>query len=291
MTEIHDYIRVQRIDDLFTKLHTTQPPVKVLCGGTDLFLKLPLGQEPSISLIDISELSDLAGIEKVEEGLRIGAATKLEDIATSNYFEGATEILAYGASQVGSRQIRNLASIGGNICNAAPSADTSAPLLALDAEVEILSQKGTRRVLASDFFKGPGQTVLERHEVCSAVIVPKQPDNAAGVYIKHCVRGAMELALVGVAVVLWQSGGKLDARIALSAVAPTPLRAYQAEERMRSLDELSEESTHAIGKLAAQAAKPISDVRASAEYRQAMISRVTQRALLQAYQQLQNGQE
>lgn len=291
MTEIREYYRVHSIEEHFERSQSCNSPVKVLCGGTDLFLKLPRGNQPDVSLIDISEISELSGIERTSSGIRIGAVTKLEDIATSNLFIDAEKILAYGASQVGSRQIRNLASIGGNVCNAAPSADTSAPLLALDAKVEILSQQGVRQVLVSEFFVGPGQTILSEKEVCSAIFIPKQPKNSTGVYIKHCVRGAMELALVGVAVVLWKSGSKLDARIALSAVAPTPFRVFNAEEMVRSLDELNEENVQAVGNLAVQASKPISDVRASAEYRQAMIRKITKRALLQAYKQLQYQQE
>lgn len=288
MTEIDNYVRAKTIDDVFQLLERkTTSEVKFLCGGTDLFLKLRRGETPYVSLIDISGIPELIGIDADQDGIRIGAATKLSDVARSEALTGALSILAYAASQVGSVQIRNLASIGGNICNAAPSADTATPLVALDAEVEILSPSDKRRLAATAFFKGPGQTALEPHELLSAIWIPKPPPKSAGVYIKHCVRGAMELALVGVAVLLWKKDDGFDGRITLGAVAPTPIRARQAEARLRGLRKLSEESLEAVAQIAAEEIKPISDVRASAGYRKDMTYQLTKRALTQTYQALQ----
>lgn len=291
MTEIDQYINANSLNDVFTRWQVLPSPTKLLCGGTDLFVKLPKSEVPFVSLIDISHIPELVGVDRTDEGVRIGAATKLSDIVDSDKFTGASRILQYGASQVGSLQIRNLASIGGNLCNAAPSADTSAPLLALDSEVEILASDSVRRVKLSGFFIGPGQTILADQEMVSAIMIPDQHQNAVGKYVKHCVRSAMELALVGVAVVLWRENGKLAGRIALSAVAPTPFRAYAAEALIRELDALSIEDCEKVAKVAVQAAKPISDVRASADYRNAMIIKITKRTLSQVYHQLNEGQE
>ena len=291
MTEVDQYVRAASLADVFSQWQTLSPPVKLLCGGTDLFVKLPNAKAPYISLIDISRVPELSGIERVENYLRIGAATKLTDVVESTVFSGAAQILPYGASQVGSLQIRNLASLGGNLCNAAPSADTSAPLLALDAEVELHSAFAQRRIKLAEFFVGPGQTVLADQEMVSAIWVPDQPQDAAGMYVKHCVRGAMELALVGVAMVLWRENGKLAGRIALGAVAPTPLRAYQAEALLGELDSLGPDECEQIAQQVVKAARPISDVRASADYRTAMIGQITKRILTQVYEQLERGLE
>ncbi len=291
MTEVDQYVRAASVADVFAQWQTLSPPVKLLCGGTDLFVKLPKGEVPYISLIDISRVPELAGIERLDDYLRIGAATKLTDVVESAFFTGAAQILPYGASQVGSLQIRNLASLGGNLCNAAPSADTSAPLLALDAEVELRSAFSQRRIKLAEFFVGPGQTVLADQELVSAIWVPDQPQDAAGMYVKHCVRGAMELALVGVAVVLWRENGHLAGRIALGAVAPTPVRAYAAEALLQELDSLSPGDGERIAQAVVEAASPISDVRASAGYRNAMIGQITKRILTQVYDQLERGLE
>ena len=287
MTEIDNYLRANSILEvfqLFDSLTATQ--VKILCGGTDLFLKLRNGEAPNVTLIDISEIPDMIGIREYPDAIRIGAGTKLSDVAKSDVLSGSLRILADGALQVGSRQIRNLASIGGNICNAAPSADTAAPLVALDAEVEILSRNNERRLAASAFFKGPGQTALEHHELLSAIWIPKPPQKSSGIYIKHCVRGAMELALVGVAVVLWKVKDAIEGRITLGSVAPTPIRAHKAEAKLHGLNSFDPESLEAVAEVAAQEIKPISDVRASAWYRKDMTHQLTKRALCQAYQAL-----
>ena len=181
---------------------------------------------------------------------------------------------AQAARELGSIQVRNRATIIGNVCRASPSADTLPPLIADGAQVVIHGGNGTRQVALEDFFTGPGKTVLNPDELVTELRVPAPAPRTGKVYIKHGRRKAMELATVGVAVSLSES----EIGIVLGAVAPTPLRARRAEGLLRGKimnDELIEKAAAA----AVSESRPISNVRASAEYRREMVGVLTRRAL------------
>jgi len=281
MTEIKDYIRVYAVAEALAALQDTGAPTRLLAGGTDLFLKLRVTDSEAVVVVDISDVAELNGIHENGFGVRIGAATKLADVARSDAMTGALKALADGAGLVGSPQIRNLATIGGNLCNAAPSADTAAPLLALDAVAEIASPSGKRSLPLKDFFTGPGQTALKKGEMLLSILIPKQPDGAVSVYLKQSPRRAMDLAVVGVAVLAAHTNGKLEARLALGAVAPTPIRVPEAEKLLNQTAKINDQVINEAARLAVRATRPISDVRASAEYRLDMIKNLTARALKQ----------
>ena len=158
--------------------------------------------------------------------LRIGSATKLADIVRSPFLTAGCGCWPTSAAQVGSVQIRHLATLGGNLCNASPSADTAPALLALDAEAAIVSHEGERRVPLDRFFLGPGRTVLQPGELLAAILLPGRWREGAATYLKHAPRGAMDLAVVGVAASFSRKpDGPPEVRLALGAVAPTPIRA------------------------------------------------------------------
>jgi carbon-monoxide dehydrogenase medium subunit len=282
MFTINDYIRGRSLEQVLAVLADTSQPMRVLAGGTDLIPRIQPDSDDKIAVVDIGGVGELEGISGVDGGLRIGAATKLADISEAQVLSyDPWQVLAVGASLVGSPQIRNLATLGGNICNASPSADTIPPLLVLDAQVELASVRGTRSVALADFFIGPGKSILEADEILSAVIIPKPAPGSAAVYLKHSPRRAMDLAVVGVGARLAKAGDGLEARIALGAVAPTPLRVLEAERLLQDAARLDEDLILEAARLAAEAAKPISDVRASAEYRVEMVRVLARRALLQ----------
>ena len=192
--------------------------------------------------------------------------------------------LQQGAEEVGSVQIRNLGTPGGNIATASPAGDFLTPLLAGAASARLASSRGERTVPLDEFFLGPRQTVLADDEIIVDLHLPAPPPRTSGLYIKHCERRQMDLAFVGVAVSVTlaaDDGVVQDARIALGAVAPTPLRATAAEEAVRG-QSLDDATLAAAGRLAAEVTNPISDVRSSAEYRRTMTDVLTQRALRQA---------
>lgn len=284
--KIYRYVRARSLDEALHVLRDAEPPAQLLAGGTDLLIKFRKGQPYPRTLIDISEVPELMGIWASEAGLRIGAATAIADIVQSPVLAGGTEILAQAAGKLGSPQIRNRATIGGNLCNAAPSAEMAGPLLTLNAQAEIVSARGRRSVPLDQFFVGPGSTVLQPDEILATLYIPWPASDTQGIYIKHSVRKAMDLAIVGVSVTLSMKAGKPDTHIALGAVAPTPIRARKAEQCIAAAGRLDDAVIAEAALLAAQESAPISDVRASAEYRRDMVQVLTARALRQVHAQL-----
>ena len=258
---------------------------RFLAGGTDLVIAMKeKGLLPKY-IVDLKRLPGLGGIRENSDGsISLGALTTLHEIETSALIKNKYPFLAQSAAEVGSIQIRNRATIGGNLANASPSADTSPALIALGAIVTIASASGQRQIAAEDFFKGPGQNAMNPDEILTEVTIPKIGANLVGEYIKFSPREMMDLAYVGVAVVynLAESDRRCTGvRIVLGAVAPTPIRAKRAEAALES-QVLSEALAEKAGQIAAEEAKPISDVRSSADYRRAMVGTMTKRALLNA---------
>jgi carbon-monoxide dehydrogenase medium subunit len=279
MVTIGDYVRIRSVDELLALFKAANGPVRIIAGGTDLLTRIEPDSGQRVLVADISDVSELAGLEATDGFLRIGAATKLADIEGSELLGGVLNVLACGASLVGSPQIRHLATIGGNVCNASPAADTIPPLLILDAQAELVSPRGVRTMPLNEFFVGPGQTAMQDGEFLAALTITTPPEGAVATYLKQSPRRAMDLAVVGVGALLAREGGSLKARIALGAVAPTPLRAVEAEKLIERAPELEETTIAQAADLAAQAVTPIDDVRASAEYRREMIRALTERAL------------
>lgn len=280
MSDIVDYRRAATIQEACQLLE--QPVAYVIAGGTDILLRSSR-MSGEISLVDIGHIQELAGIREQESGIRIGAMTHLADVARAEIFQQpAYQALVMGAIQVGSPQIRNLASIGGNLCNAAPSADTAAPLLALNACAEITSRSEVRTVPLTEFFLGPGKTVLTRGELLTSILIPTASKGAKSFYIKHSPRRAMDLAFVGAAVAL-TCAGEPQAAIALSAVAPTPIRVPEAELSIRQSRTVTKDVLVQASYLTAEAARPISDIRSTDAYRKEMVQVLTLRALCQVF--------
>jgi CO/xanthine dehydrogenase FAD-binding subunit len=188
-------------------------------------------------------------------------------------------VLPFTARYMGSPAIRNLATVGGNLCNASPAADLPPVLLALDAEVGLAGPAGERRLALAGFFRGPGQTVLRPGELLAWIEVPRKHRGWDVRYERLDVRRAMDIAIAGVALALHRGGGRVrEARVALAAVAPTPLRVPAAEAALREAG-LTPAGIEAAAALAATAARPISDVRATAEYRRDMVAALVRRGL------------
>ena len=171
---------------------------KYIAGGTDVMVLVRQKKLKPKNLISIRNIKDLAYIDTAN-GLKFGAATTHSDIDGHDVIKRAYSALTDATSWLGSRQIRNVATVGGNICNAAPSADTACPLLVLDTMVSIVGPKGTREVALDDFFQGPGKTVLEPGELVKGFVIPAFGENTGSAYIKHTRRQAMDLPILGVA--------------------------------------------------------------------------------------------
>ena len=258
---------------------------KVLAGGTDLLVSMKKREILPEHLINLKGIEELKHIHyDKKKGLEIGGLVTLREIERSTIVKEKYGALWDAANVMAAPQIRSLATIGGNLCSAVPSADTAPPLMALGAMVTLAGKNGERTLLVEDFFAGPEASVLKPDEILSHVSIPNPPENSGGAYLKLMRRNAMDLALVGVAACLRLDGGKRvceEARIALGAVAPTPMRALRAEESLLN-KEPAELVAMEAGKIAAEEARPISDIRASKEYRTQMVRVLTKRAVLAA---------
>lgn len=277
------------VDEALQLLQKSSGEVRLLAGGTDVMVGMRVGKMKPDLLINLNKITDLAGIkpsDHFDEGLFIGALTKISDVEHAHELVGGYSILSSAAGTLASVQIRNLATLGGNICNAAPSADTATSLLVLDAVAEIAGRDGRKFVLLEDFFTGPGMTVLEGERILIGFHLPPQPEQTAGVYIKHGARKAMDCCTLGVAALISMNNNRISkARIAIGAVAPTPLRVHEAEALLEGKT-LAQDLIKEAAQLAEDAARPIDDVRGQAWYRKQMVGVDTRRALSKIAEEL-----
>lgn len=220
-------------------------------------------------MISLKNVEELRGFSVSKNGYRLGAGMTLRGITRSNELTQNFPGLVYAAGVVASEQIRTLATLGGNICNASPSADMVPPLIALDAVVQLVSNQGQRDLSLSEFFKGPGESILKSGEIMHSIFLPHPSGNM--IYSKHAPRKFMDLAVVGVAVRLAKKNGKInEARVALGAVGPVPFRAEKTEALLAG-QALTTELMFEAGEMAAGECVPIDDIRGSAWYRKRMV--------------------
>jgi CO/xanthine dehydrogenase FAD-binding subunit len=265
---------------------------RALAGGTDLVVQMKENATkfPAPShIVSLLRVPELGGIESSEsEGLRIGAGVTMMDVAESAVIRERYPAIAEGARLVGSVQTMNMATLGGNLCNAAPSADIAPPLLAFEAEAVIVAPSGRRSVPLDGFFLGPGKTLLQPGELLAEVRVPAPPSGTGSAYDRHTPRKQMDIAVVGVAAVLTLASGRIErARVALGAVAPAPMRARQAEAALEGQAPTDEVFARAA-EAAAEECSPISDVRGSAEFRRHIVRVMTERILREARQRIES---
>ncbi|MCE2400003.1 xanthine dehydrogenase family protein subunit M [Candidatus Poribacteria bacterium] len=258
-----------------------QEHAQLLAGGTDLVIGMKAYTETPQSVISLQNIPGLDDVTTYSDGsITIGAMTKVREVELSEDIQEHHTALAEGASEIGSIQIRNLATIGGNIAHASPAADTVAGLLVADAQVGIASAEGERTVPIDELFTGPGQTVLKAGEIITQFRLPNPASGSH--YIKHKIREVMDLAFIGVASAINLDNGTItDAKIGLAAVAPTPIRATEAENLLKG-KEPTDELLQQAGEAAAAATSPISDLRCSAEHRKEMVDVLTRRTLQHA---------
>lgn len=281
-----DYVAPRSPEDAVAQLDARGPGGKLLAGGTDLLLQTKARLVKPSYVVDLSRLPELARLERRPgEGLWIGATVRMRTIQLSPLFQDGFRIVADGAKLVGSVQIRNLATVGGNLSNAAPSADVAPPLIAAGARAEILGPGGSRSVPLDEFFVGPRRTVLAPSEVLLGVAVPEPRANSGGQYLRHTPRKEMDIAVVGVGSSITLDGDLcIAARIALGAVAPTPIRATRAEAALQG-HRLSIELIEHAARIAAEESRPITDVRGTAEFRRHLVQALARRTLTVAWNQ------
>jgi len=246
---------------------------RVLAGGTDLLVLLKDGKLKTDAVMSLRNLGELNFIREERQGVTLGALVSHNAVATSSVVRQKFPDLAEACAQVGATQIQNLGTVGGNLCNASPAADTAPPLLLMDALLTLASTRGERRIAIHDFFLGPRQTVLQADEILKEIVIPQTTGRRGATYLKLGRRQAMEIAIVGLGVAIHLNGSDRvvsECRVAMGSVAPTVVRARGAEAILRDR-EITSELVDEVAAVAAEAARPISDVRASAQYRLDMI--------------------
>lgn len=280
-----DYLKPQSLDELLDLLgHSGKGKYKVYAGGTDIIPKLKsrLISAPEI-LINLKGIPDLDYVSyDVENGLQIGALATIQSVVSSTNIADNFPALFQAARSIASIQVQNRGTIAGNICNAVPSADSAPALLCYNAHLISVSNGGERVIKIEDFFKEPGKTALEHDEILKSIHIPPAPEKSYSVYIKLTTRKRMDLAIVGVAIVISLEEGIVNhIRIGLGSVAPTPMRAVKAESLLLG-EEASDEAIGAAARQAADDSKPIDDHRATAEYRKMMVEVLVKRAIKRA---------
>ncbi len=279
-----DYLEARTADEACSLLSQFEGKSKLIAGGTDLLVAMRARKIPPLCVINIKAIPDLNYIDHDGHSLRLGALATLSDIESSPLVRDKFPVIADSARKIGTPQVRNVATVGGNLCNAAPSADMAPSLIGLESKAKIKGPKGERTVALDEFFTGPGETILRTGEMLTEIQVPDMKQYTGAVYLKLPARTAIGLAVVGVsAVITLNSTGTsvVDARIVLGAVAPTPIRAREAESLLKG-KVIEDKLIDKVAEVAAQEARPISDVRGSASYRKEMISVLTKQAIKQA---------
>lgn len=311
-----DYLRPKNLEEAFTLLNQYRERAKLIAGGTDVIVMIKQKKIAPEVLISLQEIHELKQIH-YNGNLRIGPLVTHRMIEKSEIIRKEFTALSDAVDVLGSIQIRNVATIGGNICTAAPSADTVPPLLVLGAQVKLKGLKGERVLPLEHLFLGPGETVIEQGEILTEIFIPKPLPHTGSAYWKHQRRKALDLPILGVAVLLSLDRSKVscsdllyspspittilhalegeevvckEVRIALGVAAPTPIRAIQAEDLLRG-KKISDELLGEVAEMAAQEARPRDTIRGEAWYRREMVRVLVKRMAMRCIERILRPEE
>jgi CO/xanthine dehydrogenase FAD-binding subunit len=287
-----EYFAPRTLEEALRLLDEKRGSARLLAGGTDLIVQMKAGRVSPSSVIDTKKIPELNRLDYTSDsGLFVGAAVPVSTMNAFPVLASKYGLLLDACSLIGSFQLRSRATVGGNICNAAPSADAAPPLLCIEARAVAASMKGSRTIPMTDFFVGPGINALAPDELLVGIEIPPPPGQAAGSYLRHIPRQEMDIAVVGVASLLRispENGLCMEARIALGAVAPTPIRAPAAESALVGTD-LANDILEKAAYLASESARPITDMRGSEGYRREIVRVLTRRTLAKAMSLITGG--
>jgi carbon-monoxide dehydrogenase medium subunit len=287
-----DYVRAKALDEVLQLLEKHGEAARLLMGGTDLFVRMRDGFIRPQIVVDVKHLPGMCDIQYDEQtGLTVGAAATMNEVARHPDVQAHYPLLAEAANSVASHQLRNRATLGGNLCNGSPAADTAPAVLALEGRIVLYGPDGEREVPATEFFLGPGETAMRTGELMTAIRFPIPPASGVGKYLKLGRNKAGDLAIAGIAIFGFpdqsaSSGYRF--RIGLASVAPVPLRALAAEKVLTE-NPPGEETFALAAQKAMEAVSPIDDVRASAAYRKAMVQNLTLRGLREIWERLRDA--
>jgi CO/xanthine dehydrogenase FAD-binding subunit len=282
------YIRPRTLDDAFSLLTAHGPGARLLAGGTDLLVRLRLGHVRAAVVVDLKGLDALRA-DVIEHGtaLRIGASAVMTDIIADPRVRRYFPALVESVTVVGSVQIRNRATLAGNICNASPAADTAPALLAYGAAVNLISASGPRRIQLDEFFTGPGQTVMTGGEIVESIDLPVPSDATGAAFERITRRRGVDLATINLCCLVTGSG---ESRFAYGAVGPRPFVVGDASGTLTDPAAAPAAQEAVLDRMVSYAS-PISDVRADRDYRDAMLRVMSRRALVTAIARLRMAQD
>ena len=283
MFDFKDYTKADSIQQAIELLQA-HPAARLVAGGTDVLVKLHKGKTEFPFLVDIHDLSELNYVRQTSDGdLLIGSGTRFTTVAESPAVLEQIPILATAVLTIGGPQIRNMATIGGNLCNGVPSADSAPPLIALNAVLTIEGARGQRELLLENFFKGPGRVALEHDEILTAITIKRENyDGYHGHFFKYAMRHAMDIATIGCAAVCRVEDGQMrDLRLAFGTAAPVPIRCRLTEKKACDCN-VSRELLADIAETVWQDLNPRSSWRATKDFRLQIISTLAHRVVRQA---------
>ena len=278
-----EYFEPRDVDETLSLLNQWKGDAKIIAGGTDL---IPLMRDRLVTpnrVIDINKLSELEFIKETDEGIEIGALTRLRAIETSPLVRERIPLLAEAAEQVASIQVRNVGTIAGNLVNASPAADMAPSLLVHEAKVRTRRTGGKREIALSSFFTGVKETVLQNDELVTDIYVPKMAAHTGGAFLKIGKRSALVISTASAASSITLNHGRNNVRVALGSVAPTPVRARGVEDFLES-HEITQKTIKEASDLVPNDIRPITDHRSTAEYRKEVSKVLTKRALTKAFE-------
>ena len=281
-----EYHEPKSLDEAVELLKKLGSEAKVLAGGTDLLIQMKMGVLRPKHIINLKKINGLNLIVDKGEYLSIGALTKLRDIEKNEIIKSRFPALYQAVKSMASIQIKNMATIGGNLCNASPAADTAPPLMVYNAKLKIYGSKGYRVIPIEKFFKGPKQTILENDEILVEIMVP-YPKPYTGSFFIKIARTSMDLAKANVAtkIVLNENDVIEEIAVALGSVAPTPIRAKTVESYLLN-KRFEEKTVYKASKLVLKDIKPITDARSTAEYRRYVSQAIVYDALINSYKMI-----
>lgn len=285
MYDIEKFYQASDVSDAIRAL-TEDPDAVIISGGSDVLIKIREGKLAGCNLVSIHGIKELEGVTMEEDGtIVIGPATTFSHVTNNEIIKTHIPMLGDAVDQAGGPQLRNIGTIGGNVCNGVTSADSASSLLALNALLVLQGPNGTREVLQREFYTGPGRTVRDHAEVLTAIKIRKEDyEGFGGHYIKYGKRNAMEIATLGCACMVKLSEDKKrveELRLAYGVAAPTPIRCGGLEEKVKGM-EVGPELYQAVGEGALQEVNPRSSWRASKEFRLQLVEELAKRALKQA---------
>lgn len=266
---------------LLAEMAASGTKARVMAGGTALVPEIRERPTEKVHLVSLRHIGRLRRVQLADDQITVGALVTVSDLVRSPEIQRHAPVLTQAASKVAGVQIRNMVTVGGNLCHAMPYADLAVALLVMDAIVHFQSSTGEYTTPLDKFFTGPGQTSLKSDEIVTGISFERATAAASAVYIKHTLRQAMAIGIVNLALTLKRQNGRCkDVRLALGAVAPTPMRALRAESAIRG-KVLSDDLINRAAELAAAECQPEDDIRGSAWYRRRMVKVLTNRAFRQ----------